>query len=209
MCLASGLFSGRLNTGTLYSSSHTPWSRSTASKVRAATEPGNGYSAWASMLYAATHTRTTRDMEEARRSWPPPPRGLRPLPDLKGICDGRLTLAVTDLGGDVVAGSCYGLSGLPLSKQMPLWCALVQALRSLGLPFVIGGDWQRPPREVEGTGLLKILRAAVCASNEATNLRSGNELDWFLVSDCLHGGRWEAMTYTVSRLLPTLPLRCT
>ncbi len=84
--------------------------------------------------------------------------GIRPLPIPPGICDGRFSAGVADYGGDIIVGSIYGLSGLSLSQQLALWAVIVSFLRTLGLPFVIGGDWQVSPAEAEATGILRTLR---------------------------------------------------
>ncbi len=93
-----------------------------------------------------------------------------------------------------MVGSFYGISGMELGKQLCLWAAIACVLRSIGLPFVLGGDWQRPPKEMRESGFLNFLNASVCDAREATNIKSGNELDWFVASDSLVGGGWEAST---------------
>ncbi len=111
--------------------------------------------------------------------------GARPLPHPGGTAVGRLTTSIIDLGGDVVFVSLYGISGGSVTDQLPLWSALMLLLIRMGLPFVIAGDWQRAPADLERTGFLRRLGARICAPSEPTNLVTGSVIDWFVVSDPL------------------------
>ncbi len=65
--------------------------------------------------------------------------GIRPLPEPGGICKGRLGLCIADVDGECVLGCLYGVSGAPTCQQLPLWKEAADILRSLGLPFILGG----------------------------------------------------------------------
>ncbi len=94
-------------------------------------------------------------------------------------------VGISDIDGDTAIGCVYGVSGKGTCHQMPLWSALVSLLRMIGLPFVAGGDWQKSPEEVSATGILGVLGAQVCHAHAATNLISGSNIDFFLVSESL------------------------
>ncbi len=105
-------------------------------------------------------------------------------------CQGRLALAYGDLDGACIVGTVYGVSGCKTAAQVLLWRCLVQLLTALALPFVIGGDWQVQPCEMARMGLDRVLGAKICASGLATNAQPGNEIDYFLVSECLTDKGW-------------------
>ena len=67
--------------------------------------------------------------------------GVRPAPGGNGAVVGRLTVGIVEFNGDIELGSAYGVSGGSPADQMPLWRAMASVLRTLGLPFVTGGDW--------------------------------------------------------------------
>ncbi len=71
--------------------------------------------------------------------------------------------------------------------QVKLWHKLADTLKGLGRPFVIGGDWQVTPEELQNAGLPRLLRAQVIAPHTATNVQSKRKIDYFLVSDELLG----------------------
>ncbi len=100
-------------------------------------------------------------------------------------CEGRITLSYGSIGGcvgEVIIGSLYGVSGCKVSRQLKLYYRTAARLMLLGRPFILGGDWQILPAEVMGTGLPDFLDAEVCRPNQPTNLVSGREIDYFLVS---------------------------
>ena len=105
--------------------------------------------------------------------------GVRPAPGGNGSVPGRLTIGIADFNGDIAIGSAYGVSGGSLADQMPLWRGMALVLRTLGLPFVIGGDWQCPPAALEMSGLPELLGAKICAPDCATNTTSGRTIDYF------------------------------
>ncbi len=68
---------------------------------------------------------------------------------------------------------------------------LVQWVIALGLPVVIGGDWQITVKELAETGVPLMLDASICAGAGATNVDSGRRIDYFVVSNCLLDSGWE------------------
>ncbi len=118
--------------------------------------------------------------------------GVRPIKLIENIygaeldiLHGRFVCGITsDLGGIVVA-TCYGMSGLSVAEQLRLWKAVAVQLRCLGLPFVIGGDWQITPQQMSETGFQGILGASIVAPSEPTNLVTMRTIDFFVVSSCL------------------------
>ena len=96
--------------------------------------------------------------------------------------DGRCTMAYVDVLGGLLLVSYYGRSGVPVAGQIQTLAALGQAVRSSGLPFIIGGDWQISPEALMQTKFPHRLGAEIVAPESPTNLRSGSTLDFFLVS---------------------------
>ena len=82
------------------------------------------------------------------------PNAVRPAPGASTIVEGRVSIGIADVGGDIAVGSVYGISSALVAKQLALWRALATYLRILGLPFVMGGDWQVRPQDLEKIGLL-------------------------------------------------------
>ena len=107
---------------------------------------------------------------------------VRPAPGGYDVFRGRLGFGLIDLDGDVLIGSGYGVSGEPPSQQLPVWRAVAVYLRSMGLPFAIGADWQCTPDELQQSGLPELLGAEVFAPRQPTNTDSGRVIDFFLVS---------------------------
>ena len=66
--------------------------------------------------------------------------GVRPAPGGKDVVEGRATVAIANLEGSVAIGSVYGVSGGGVAKQLKIWERLARYLRTLGIPFAIGGD---------------------------------------------------------------------
>ena len=67
--------------------------------------------------------------------------------------DQWLTLGLADIQGDALIGAGYGVSGGSWSDQLPWVKAFVSWARLLGLPFVLGADWQVTPAVVRQTGI--------------------------------------------------------
>ncbi len=136
-------------------------------------------------------------------------QGIRPLATPGGQCEGRLTLGMTDLDGDCAICCVYGIAGQDAAHQLPIWLAMLEALKRIGRPFVAGGDWQRPPADLERTGIPKLLGATVIAPRAATNLLAGSKLDWFLVSDSLLDRGWRVDVVHGTSLATHVPVRLT
>ncbi len=81
------------------------------------------------------------------------PAGVRRAAQTNGMLKGRLTPTVTQLGKAINFTSFYGISGAPLATQLPLWKELADGLLRVGKPFVVAGDWQRPPQDLKTSGL--------------------------------------------------------
>ena len=82
--------------------------------------------------------------------------GLRPAPGGDTIAEGRVVVGIADICGDVAIGSVYAISSAPVSRQIALWKELALYLTTLGLPFVLGGDWHVAPKHLRDTGLLDV-----------------------------------------------------
>ena len=76
----------------------------------------------------------------------------RPAPGGDNLVEGRATFAIMDLRGDVIVGSVYGIASQPVAKQLPVWKQVVEYLRVMGMPFVIGGDLAGPAKPHEDGG---------------------------------------------------------
>ncbi len=118
--------------------------------------------------------------------------GIRPLKLIDGIpgtdidaLNGRFICGVTgDLGG-IASASVYGISGQGVSSQLRLWRAVATQMKLIGLPFIIGGDWQVTPQEMQAVGYPELLNAYIVAPSEPTNVISLRTIDFFLVSKSL------------------------
>ncbi len=115
-------------------------------------------------------------------------RGIRPTAPLPDELEGRLSVGIGQLDGEVVICSWYGVSGASMAAQMRYIILMSERLKALGLPFVVGGDWQVTPAQLEATGITGVLNAAIVAPKGATNLRSKRKIDFFLVSNSLLQG---------------------
>ena len=106
-----------------------------------------------------------------------------PLPlDPREALVGRCSAAFVDFLGGILFVSYYGMSGTPLAGQVHVLSALGQLVKGCGLPFIIGGDWQVNPEVLETSKFPHRIGADIVAPVGPSNLRSGNTLDYFLVS---------------------------
>ncbi len=71
---------------------------------------------------------------------------------------------------------------------MAFWRALAGRLLALGRPFIIMGDFQVEPGDMLKTELLRLLDASIVAPGGATNLVTGSQIDYFIISRALLGG---------------------
>ncbi len=108
--------------------------------------------------------------------------GLRPVCRAVEQQVGRITLAVANFGFDVLLISLYGVSGGGLARQLGLWRYMVEWMRLLGLPFIIGGDMQVTPKEVQTTRLCDLIQGRVIAPSGATTTMANRVIDMFIVS---------------------------
>jgi hypothetical protein len=134
------------------------------------------------------------------------PAGIRRIGTVRRLLRGRLSMGCTVIGVPVVNASFYGISGAPLSAQLPLWRELADELISLGRPFIVAADWQRPPADLRASGLCELLDAQVCAPPCATNLNSGGKLDYFLVSNTLLVRGWKVKPIHGCGFRPHIPV---
>lgn len=94
--------------------------------------------------------------------------------------------------GGIVLGSIYCTTGLGATGvNSDLVWKLAKALRQVGLPFIVGGDWQMEAEELRGTGVPQALRATVVyplggePSCKGYGGQLGRTIDMFLVADVL------------------------
>ncbi len=111
----------------------------------------------------------------------------------EGAMAGRFSVGVGNAGIDITVASAYLISGADIAHQLDLLSGIAMAVKRIGLPCVIGGDWQLAPGILKSSGLLDVLDAIICAPDGATNAVSGNTIDYFIVSRALvdHGWRVE------------------
>ncbi len=128
--------------------------------------------------------------------------GMTLVPGMKRseLVEGRVVLV--HLGGLVRGG--YGLATVYLwtsegmsARNLAILDALGAALRGLGIPFVVGGDWNVGPEVLEATGWAERLRAKIVAPQDVTFVPTatlgdgesapaqGSRLDYFVVSEML------------------------
>ena len=134
------------------------------------------------------------------------PNAVRPAPGGSSIAEGRVCIGISDMEGDIAVGSVYGITSAPVAKQLALWKDLSVYLRTLGLPFIVGGDWQVHPREITKSGLLQVLDAQVIYPDEPTCAVTGNLLDYFIVSKTLCSGDVRARVMHGTSFKPHSPV---
>ncbi len=110
------------------------------------------------------------------------PQGVRPVCKTVDQHIGRITLAIANLGFDVLLISLYGVSGGVLAKQLALWKYACEWIRLLGIPFIIGGDLQVTPKEVEATRLCELIQGKIVAPSGPTTNVANRTIDMFIVS---------------------------
>ncbi len=132
--------------------------------------------------------------------------GIRRAGQTRSPFQGRKTSTITHQGRAINFTVFYGISGAPLSSQIPLWKELADDLLCVARPFVVAGDWQRPPQDLRGSGLCHLLDAVVCAPDCATNLLSGNQIDYFLVSRTLVQSGWSIRPLHGCLFRPHIPI---
>ncbi len=115
--------------------------------------------------------------------------GVRPIGCLSGESAaalgrlaGRASFGTIDVVGGTLLSSFYGLDGLGVAKQIPLWTDLAMVIRAIGLPFIILADWQVTPRMLQDSGWLRVLGGTVIAPETATNLITKRCIDYAVVS---------------------------
>ncbi len=116
--------------------------------------------------------------------------GVRPGAEPPECLRGRCAFGNIDIGGAVLAVSWYGVTGGRIQQQLKPLRALAERIIALGLPTIIGGDWQVTTAELEGTGFPKLIGASICAGRGATNTASGRRIDYFVVSNSLLAEGW-------------------
>jgi len=92
------------------------------------------------------------------------------------------------LKGGVLLGSVYLRDGEGLScSNVELINAVAGYVKACGMPFILGGDWQVCPEDMESSGLPAAMKARVVAPDGHTYQAGGHTslIDYFLVSDCL------------------------
>ena len=104
----------------------------------------------------------------------------------------RLQVVVIDAGfrhGFALA-SLYCLHAIGVSgPNVILLEVLAATLDMLGLPWVVGGDWNLSPAELEQSSWLSVVDGAIKASGSSTCAGgAGNELDFFVVSVAFNQG---------------------
>ncbi len=138
--------------------------------------------------------------------------GIRPLPlSSRGDASsqaltGRFAAGVVDVYGGMLLGSVYGISGLDARRQLDLWFGIAMHVRSHGLPFVLAGDWQVPPAELQASGLPALLGAQIVAPSTPTNIHTKRVLDYFLVSRTIADMVVDVTAVVGTRLATHLPV---
>ncbi len=131
--------------------------------------------------------------------------GLRPLAAETGDFLGRLTLSLASALRYAVFGSHYGVTGGKVADQLALWRHLAARLTALGRPFVVGGDWQVDPGELELIKFADSLGAAVCHPNAVTNTQTNTRIDFSWCRRCSSRVAGEQLSTTGVHFRPTQP----
>ena len=105
----------------------------------------------------------------------------------------RWTLATLRLKGPtIVIGAVYLVTGIgPVGENLQVLRELGEALATIGRPFLVGGDWNMSPEELESTGFLLQCRALALkqagVSSTCSLGKAGRVLDYFVASQVVMG----------------------
>eukprot|EP00974_Lingulodinium_polyedra_P051292 4933104-Lingulodinium_polyedra.AAC.1 len=89
--------------------------------------------------------------------------------------------------GGVLLASAYLKDGEGMgATNWRILAGLFERLSGLGMPFIVAGDFNNLPKEVEDTGLLSSVKAFIVEPGRKT-CRAGNGrcIDFFILSECL------------------------
>ncbi len=86
------------------------------------------------------------------------------------------------------------------------WHGLATLVRTAGLPFILFGDWQVEPPELEASGFLRLVGGVTVATDEPTNVQTGRILDYYVISEELEPLVIDIKAMVGSRLATHLPV---
>jgi len=89
----------------------------------------------------------------------------------------------------VGCGSIYLISGAgPNLPNIEILKSVAEYIRIVGIPFVLGGDWNMGPADLESTGFLQMVKGRIISTGQKTYVSAGqeSELDYFVVSEELY-----------------------
>ena len=119
---------------------------------------------------------------------------------------GRCTATYVNVLGGILIVSFYGKSGVNIAGQLDLLAALGTFLRTCGLPYIVAGDWQVAPEALQEAKFPHRVGGQIFAPPEATNLKSGNVIDYFLVSHSIAAAVDQVETRPELYLSPHIPV---
>ncbi len=141
--------------------------------------------------------------------WTRDPQGIRPMTKVENTFLGRASFGACWIDGEVTMCSVYGVSGAGVKGQLRLWAMIMERVKTVGRPFVIGGDWQVTPQEIKNAGFDKVIGGVVCAASGATNLTSKRRIDFFVISHALLQGGWTARVHHGCNIATHAPVSVT
>ncbi len=139
--------------------------------------------------------------------------GIRPIATIycpgvdMDILHGRYSQGVVAANGGCLLCSVYGFSGLSVARQCELWHAVAAQIRLVGLPFILGGDWQVLPREMEAAGFPELVGGVIFAPTTPTNLVTLRTIDYDVVARELADNTLDVTTILGARFSPHAPVR--
>eukprot|EP00971_Amphidinium_carterae_P322457 6408680-Amphidinium_carterae.1 len=116
--------------------------------------------------------------------------GFKFLSKGQGLLEGRTCAAKIGglVPGGLTVGSVYLLSGATLTEQLPYLTELAIWIRTFTGPFILGGDWQMEPSDLESLGWLEANGLVLgCSGAPTCHSATGvhREIDFYVMSRCM------------------------
>ena len=111
------------------------------------------------------------------------------------------------MNGGINYGSCYLHSSLGITARanMDLLQSIAAVLSTVEGPWVLGGDWNCTPEQLEKTGWLRLVKGKVCAPKLTTCME--RTIDFFVISENLTAAVHDTVVVNGALSHPHKPVR--